>query len=153
MPIFKFDKKKKTHCIGGSMSYILLWKHHQTLKICWALMASIVTFLMTTYKFVFLDNFVYDFFPCNCRSSDEALVNFEPKSHRRCQSYGSYNYLCIQCLSPLKLSVHGEVYSMEQCVIKLASDLPHLSFGYSGVLHQYFRLILTELRQLQGKKS
>jgi hypothetical protein len=45
--------------------YILLWKHHQTLNIFWVLIASIVTFPMTTYKFVFLDNFFF----CNCRSS------------------------------------------------------------------------------------
>ena len=35
-------------------------------------MASIVTFLMTTNKFVFLDNCFGDFFSCNCRMS---LVN------------------------------------------------------------------------------
>ena len=32
-------------------------------------MASIVTFLMKTYKFVFLDKFLGKSFSCNCRSS------------------------------------------------------------------------------------
>ena len=43
--------------------------------------------------------------------------------------YGSwiYNYLCNQCLSPLKLwasnPIHGEVYSIQHYVIKFVSDL------------------------------
>ena len=44
-------------------------------------------------------------------------------------SYGSwiYNYLCNQCLFTTKVvrsnPVHGEVYSMQQYVIKIVSDL------------------------------
>jgi len=43
-------------------------------------------------------------------------------------SYGSwiYNYLCKQCLSPLKLwdqnPAHGEVYSIHHYVITFVSD-------------------------------
>jgi len=43
--------------------------------------------------------------------------------------YGSwiYNYLCNQCLSPLKVvslnPTHGEVYSIQHHVIKFVSDL------------------------------
>jgi hypothetical protein len=76
MPIFKFDKKKLTHCIGGSMSVHIIMKTSSNVEnilgfngIYIIYIISIVTFLMTTYKFVFLDNFLYDFFPCNCRSS------------------------------------------------------------------------------------
>jgi hypothetical protein len=46
--------RKWDNCINVQVARCryILWKHHQTLK-----MASIDTFLMTTYKFVFLDNF------------------------------------------------------------------------------------------------
>ena len=51
----------------------------------------------------------------------------------RSWSYGSwiYNYLCNQCLSPLKLwvqtPIHGEVYWMQNYVIKFVSDLWQIS--------------------------
>jgi len=39
----------------------------------------------------------------------------------------TYNYLCHQCLSPLKVvslnPAHGEVYSIQHYVIKFVSDL------------------------------
>jgi hypothetical protein len=54
-------------------------------------------------------------------------------------SYGSwiYNYLCNQCLSPLKLwvlnPVHGKVYLIQPYVIKFISDLWRRWFS-SGTL-------------------
>ena len=57
----------------------------------------------------------------------------------RSSSYGSwiYNYLCNQCLSPLKLwrsnSSHRKVYSIQLYVIKFVSDV----WQISGFLHKY----------------
>jgi hypothetical protein len=54
-------------------------------------------------------------------------------------SYGSwiYNYLCNQCLFTTKVvrsnPVHGEVYSMQQYVIKIVSDLRQVG-GFHRVL-------------------
>jgi len=58
-------------------------------------------------------------------------------------SYGSwsYNYLYNQCLSPLTLWVRippGEMYSIQQYVIKFVGDLRQVVFSkYSGFLHQW----------------
>ena len=67
MPIFKFAKKSLYRwSFVGTYYYENITKRWKNIL---ALMARIGTFLMTTYKLVFLDNFFGDFLSCNCRSS------------------------------------------------------------------------------------
>jgi hypothetical protein len=71
------------------------------------------------------------------------MLKFIPDSFRGLSwssSYGSwiYNYLCNQCISPVKLRVRipfssGEVYSIQYHVIKFVSDLRQVG-GFHRVL-------------------
>ena len=55
-----------------------------------------------------------------------SVSNFHNKlGGRHCRECDSwiYNYLCNQCLSPLKLRVHGEMHSIQHYVINFVSGL------------------------------
>ena len=62
----------------------------QMLKIFWDLMASIVSFLMTTYEFCFLDKNVWEMFFYNCRSSVRMSLYCPPFLFEDTQRRGSY---------------------------------------------------------------